>query len=272
MKRAMKWMAACALLCATVSWASADVIATWDYSTTAVYEPGEEYPNTYLNLNHVQNGVSVTDWTNVRPGGGTEPQYSDQGHTYTEATSNYYYQSGAYGWEALDAFDSSFDYLNMSVTALSGYTLTLSSLDYNEIWAQWEGTVSTYRLGYSLDNGQSWTYSSERQVGFNEMSAEYWLGQNTMRTWDFDADVTLNSGETMLFALWAYGETNIAGGPTEVGNDGSIGSIIYVSEQGNNGAEYQLNGSAVPEPSTYAMIGVGLAMLLWRMRRREVSA
>jgi hypothetical protein len=56
---------------------------------------------------------------------------------------------------------------------------------------------------------------------------------------------------------------------TGLSGDGTI----YITKLGGSGSAVALNGfEVIPEPSTWALIGIGSAFVLWRTRRRNTAA
>lgn len=271
------FIAVSAMLCVSASTASADVIAAWNYGGTATYIVEEDFLEWHEDpVQHTTNGVTVTDWTNERPpvGEAFRLHYSNNGYHplyefNSETVTGYYFTTAASYWNS--TFEPDLKYLSLTVTALPGQTVTLTSLNYNSLWAEIELAPPTYRLGYSLNDGVTWTYSSERQVILNAEADDYghyltnYAGESTMDTWDFDNDVTLTEGSTIVFGLWAYGPLNFGGG-------GNVsGDVYYVSEQGGEStSEFVLNGTllSVPEPSSSLLLLLGCSAWIAKQTRR----
>jgi len=152
-------------------------------------------------------------------------------------------------WNLSNTFNENEKYITFSLTPVSGFQITATSLSYAINGTT--RTPNTSRWGYKIGSGSFVTQPT------------FTLGTTTptLSSWNFDDFTTT---ETIEFRFWTYGDVDVsATAPT------NAGAARITSITGN---DLVLNGSvtAVPEPSTIAFLGfasVGLCFFLWRRRR-----
>ncbi len=159
----------------------------------------------------------------------------------------------AYNWAAgSNTFNTYYPYAGFTVSVDSGYVLKLNSFQYAQAWTSDSSAPSIGIWGYRIDGG-SWVIQSA--------PSEILRGApSTLTTWNFGQ--TLNVSQSIEFAFWAYGTTSPCGGL-------SYGSDLRVLSNITGSNELVLNGSvvqAVPEPLSVALIALGFALLIWRVR------
>lgn len=141
--------------------------------------------------------------------------------------------------------------VTFDVSVDDGYKMTLTSFRF---YANRSGGASPARptvgaYGYRVDNGD----------GFGEWTLyNFALGAaGTNYMWTFDAPVVVTG--TIQFGFWAAGGTQAGGIASPTGNGGT-GDDMYALG----------TVEAIPEPSTYALIGLG-AIAIWAFKRRQKS-
>jgi PEP-CTERM motif-containing protein len=151
-------------------------------------------------------------------------------------------------WNITATLATNDNYLTFTVNAAAGYTLNMTSLSYAMNGSN--TAPGNDQWGFSSDGGATWTMEPTFNVHNPQVSS--------LSNWDF-ADVSVTSVE---FRFWAYGTNSIAGGTSSIGGTTRINNIA--------GNDLILNGTvtAVPEPSTLSMIGLGLFGMLAFARRR----
>jgi hypothetical protein len=130
-----------------------------------------------------------------------------------------------------------------------------NTLTVNSIYGNFVGTGSfftttgvTVAYGYSLNGGTSFTQMSSFNLGA--------AGNSTYTITGTEA-TNLTDVSSVIFRMYASGNTTSGGfGLGSAATPGTIGLSV--------------SGSVVPEPSTWALIGLGGAFILWRIRRRRV--
>jgi hypothetical protein len=152
-------------------------------------------------------------------------------------------------WTLTNTFDESNKYISFSLTPSPGYQFTSSNISYAI-----NGTntaPNTGRWGYKIGSG-----SFILQDTFSLGSAT-----PSLATWSFTEFTTT---ETVEFRFWSFSATSINGGASASG-----GAVRIFNISGN---DLVLNGSVtvVPEPTTWALIGLGTVFVLWRIRRKRV--
>jgi hypothetical protein len=147
-------------------------------------------------------------------------------------------------WNTTNTFNASDDYINFTITPDAGYQVTYTSLQFAMNGSN--TAPSQGRWGYSINGG---TFTTFDFTLTNSASSN---------TWDF-ADFTTSL--PVEFRFWAYGTTAINGGTSAAG-----GTVRIANVSGN---DLVLNGSvaAIPEPSTYALIALGLGALYFLRRK-----
>jgi hypothetical protein len=167
-----------------------------------------------------------------------------------QATANNSFNSNT--WNITSTFDEADKYISFTLAPLTGYEMTLTSLQY--VVNGSNTGPGTGRWGYSV-NGGSFVLQDAFNLTFALPSS---LGE-----WDFNDFTTDQSVE---FRFWAFGSTAINSGST-VGNAGAV-RVANIA-----GNDLVLNGSVsvIPEPSTVGLLGLaalGLATHVLRRRRR----
>ncbi|MBP7828891.1 MAG: hypothetical protein KA248_03120 [Kiritimatiellae bacterium] len=157
---------------------------------------------------------------------------------------------GGNGWNITDTFAEGDDYMSFSLTADSGYGLTLTDLTWSRINASSTGP-SNGRWGYRIGAG-AWTYQSDFGVTV----------ANASGSWDF-ADIE-NTTSTVEFRFWAYG----ASGASGTTSSAATGSVTYRNSVA--GDDLILNGSVavIPEPGVLALMAFGGLAIVRFARRR----
>jgi hypothetical protein len=151
-------------------------------------------------------------------------------------------------WDLTAALATNTNYITFTATAAAGYQLNLTSLDYV---MNGSGTApGTDQWGFSTDSGATWIM----ETPFNMLNA----APTSSSSWNF-TDVSASS---VQFRFWAYGTTSINGGVPAAGGTTRIANIT--------GNDLVLNGTvtAIPEPSTLTLIGLGFVGMLAFARRR----
>ena len=151
-------------------------------------------------------------------------------------------------WNITASLSTNDFYITFTVSAAAGYQLNMTSLDYAMNGSN--TAPGTDQWGFSTDGGATWTMEDPFHVHNPQVSS--------VSNWDF-ADVSATS---VQFRFWAYGTTSISGGTSSIGGTTRINNI--------SGNDLVLNGtvSAIPEPSTLSLIGLGIVGMLAFSRRR----
>jgi len=150
----------------------------------------------------------------------------------------------------IGAFNQATNFIAFTIAPTSGNQLNLTNLQYAMNGSN--TAPQTGRWGYSLDGGTNFTL----QTTFNQLTP----APVALTTWDFTDFTTTN---TVQFRYWSFGAVSINGGTSAVGGSTRITNI--------SGNDLVLNGSvtAIPEPTTWALIGLGSAFMLWNVRRKR---
>ncbi len=144
------------------------------------------------------------------------------------------------------------DYAGFTVTADPGFQMTLT--DFQMSTAVSAGVVTAFKWGYRVNDGSGfgdWTYDQTYSLGDPGFG---YIGVENEKTWDF-ADFSTTG--TVEFGLFASAS-------------GAGSAQILVSQP----SHMFLNGSvsAVPEPSTYALIAIAGTAALILARRRKANS
>jgi hypothetical protein len=152
------------------------------------------------------------------------------------------------GWNLTDTFSESDDYVTFTLQPTSGNQLTLTSLDFKINGSG--SNPNNGRWGYSIGGG-----SFVLQPTFTISTTL------ALATWDF-ADFTTT--QSVEFRFWSFGAGNSSGG----GASASTGTVRVPGNTAGN--DLVLNGTvtAIPEPGTFALLGLG-ALGLWMFGRRR---
>jgi len=145
------------------------------------------------------------------------------------------------------------NYAGFTVTADPGFQMTLT--DFQMSTAVSAGIVTAFKWGYRVDDGggfSDWTFDQTYSLGDPGFA---YIGLENAKTWDF-ADFSTTG--TVEFGLFASAST-----------EGSTAQVLVSQPQ-----DMFLNGSvsAVPEPSTYALIAIAGTAALILTRRRKANS
>jgi hypothetical protein len=183
--------------------------------------------------------------TTIAPNLSTAPGLNTLSRTTVNGTSaNNSFNSN--NWNT-GAFDQNTNYISFTIQPNSGFSVTLTSLDY-----AMNGSNTAPRAGmwgYSIAGG-SFVFQSQ----FSLLNA----APASLSTWDF-SDFTTN--QQVEFRFWAFGTT-----PIGTGSASSTGGTVRIANIA--GDDLILNGSVIPEPATVALLGVGLLGVVSFVRRR----
>lgn len=173
-------------------------------------------------------------------------QLSRVGVVYSSAANSY----NSNTWNLTDTFNTNNSYITFSLTPVTGYEMTLTTLQYAINGSN--TAPGTGRWGYSIDGG-----AFVLQDPFNLLNP----APSGLSTWDF---VDFTTAGTVEFRFWAYGAASITNGTSMTGGTIRISNI--------SGNDLVLNGSVtlIPEPTSLAFLGLsGLAFAGYLVRRRK---
>ena len=155
------------------------------------------------------------------------------------------------GWNTTNTRNDSADYITFTLQPISGNQMSLTTLQY--VISGSNTAPGTGQWGYSIGGG-TFTYQAPFSIATTASSA----------TWNFTDFTTTQAVE---FRFWAYGTTAV----NSANPSTSAGTVRITNIAGN---DLVLNGSTalVPEPSTYAMMGLGAALLVGIQRFRRKSS
>jgi len=229
-KSLMKKLLLTVLAMGLVATAQAQILLSWDVQGTG----------TLNNTGYLQNSTA-TGITSTTGLGRTTVAWSSAGNSFSSNT-----------WNLTNTFNEATNYINFSFTVDSGYAGTITSLSYAMNGSN--TAPATQVWGYRINSG-AFVLSSDLPITNPAVSS--------LATWDF-SDAGITAGDTVEFRFWAYGTTSINGGTSAVGGTTRIANIT--------GNDLVLNGSVslIPEPSTYALLGLGFAALV-ALRRRAIK-
>ncbi len=157
------------------------------------------------------------------------------------------------GWDVSPVIDvNSTKNVTFDVSVDQGYQMTLTSFHFmaNRTGGSGPTRLTQGAYGYRVDNGDGFGTWTLYNFALGAAGSSY--------DWTFDAPVAVTG--TIQFGFWAAGATQAGGIASPTGN-GRTGDDMYA----------QGTISAIPEPSTYALIGLG-GMALWAFKRRQKSS
>lgn len=196
----------------------------------------------------VQAATIITQWTfegeTLTPSTGTGTATLGTGSS----------ESFPAGWGSTDAWSSAGWAVN------EYFQFQISTTGYEDITVGWQQTGSdsgpaNFALQYST-NGSSWT-----QFGAYNVTNDGWNGTLTpaasVKSFDLSGVSTIEDAATVYFRLVNLSTDSIGGG-TVVGAGNSRIDNFTIS-----GTEI----AAIPEPSLFALVGLGMTGVLLRRRR-----
>jgi len=140
-------------------------------------------------------------------------------------------------------------YHSFTLTPSSGFELNISGVTYN---ADASSTTSTFN--FNLLSSVTGFTSSDSLGSFSVIN-----GGNASGTINLSGNSALQGVDsTIEFRIY-------------VSRSAGSGTASYYADDGVNSGLFSINGSvaAVPEPSTWALIGLGSAFMLWNLRRKR---
>ncbi len=163
----------------------------------------------------------------------------------------------AYNWGAgSDTFSTSSPYASFMISVNAGYALTLNSFQYVQAWSSDSSAPGLGIWGYRI-NGGEWVMQSSPYSILR-------MAPSTLTTWSFSQPLAVS--QNIEFAFWAYGLNSPSGG-TSYGCDLRVLTNTTGNELVLNGAVAQVT----PEPASVALMVLGSAVLIWRVRRKPVG-
>lgn len=214
------------------------------------------YTGTFIGLNQ---GTGFNAWTGSGTGGGG----NYIGGSGLSASSWAIYAGGQSGnsYQATRPFSSAMN-VGDTFSVQLGYTGVTSG---GEIGLNlFSG--SSFRLGFKFQGGGSnWLLNDG---GSDFSSTLSWAGGNPGTTINFSFIRNAGNGYGLNISQGAQSFVNSS--MTASSGVMSIDSVqFYTSAQGSGENVGFNNLSVVPEPSTYALLGLGAAFGLWQIRRRK---
>ena len=223
-------------------------LISWDVSTIEL-DVGYSAPYTVAGT-----AAANVDGGNLTLGSGVNP---------TTSAAQYGFKVGGGNEQTtLAGAISNNHYIQFTVTAATGYILNLSSLDFN---GETSGTGSDDIAVLTSVDG----FTSGNQIASL-------TGRHVVATGDFDTDA---SGFGSVISLSASKYQNLSSITFRIygWNTTSGSGTTYIRNLGGTDADLTINGttavSAVPEPSTYALIfgAATLGFVIYRRRSKRVS-
>jgi hypothetical protein len=190
-----------------------------------------------------------------------------------------YIDSVSGGFGNTTSFNDQQDPLRSAISGASGGTTgmdanTRSILQFNT------GFNADYAIALNSEYGGLWQLAAggNNSLVFNSGVNLTPTGTQTNTSYGFNTNVSniglsANSGESFKFVATYLNAGN------SFRSDEAIGFNIAGDNPGNGGignyptttATSESTFTTIPEPSTYALIALGAAFLLWRVRRRVTS-
>lgn len=210
----------------------------------------------------------ITSWNFFGQNATTNPTTSDpylttanltssslsRGANATASTANNSFRTTGFKNEGISITNT--DYFEFSLTPAVGYTASVVSLNANMA-----GTASFYaspgasnQFAYST-NGADFTLIGTPTV----VTAQGYLG--AIDTSAVAALQNFTEATTVTFRFYASGNTTTGGWGFTSGNATSAADGLIVTG----------TVDVIPEPSTWALIGLGSAFVLWRIRRKVAT-
>ena len=151
------------------------------------------------------------------------------------------------------SLDGNDRYFEFTLQSAPEYNFTVNSIfgNFNGTPAFFTTTGVTVAYAYSLNGGTSFTQMSSFSLGA--------AGNSTYTITGADA-TALTNVSNVVFRMYASGNTTTGGfGLQSAASPGTTGLSVTGSVD------------VVPEPSTWALIGLGTAFVLWRIRRKVAT-
>jgi hypothetical protein len=206
------------------------------------------YADTLLNWNLSSAPDSPVTYNSTTTADGLEISTLSRGSGASASTGGASFRTQGFKNDGISLSNS--DYFEWGVTAAAGYEFSLSS-----IGATFKGT-STYapasvNFAYSLDGGSTFTFVTDTPI-----SVGSGLGgsSGTSISVDLSGISDLQGVDSVIFKFFASGST-------ATGGFGFYGSNALTI----NG----VTALAIPEPSTYALLGAGAGILILAQLRRK---
>jgi hypothetical protein len=143
-------------------------------------------------------------------------------------------------------------YHSFTLTPTAGYQLNITGVSYNA-----DASSGTSTFNFDLLSSATGFTSSDSLGTFSVINSA--AASGTINT----------SANTSLQGITSTVELRIY-----VSRSAGNGTAAYYADDGVNGGLFSVDGTvtAIPEPGTWALIGLGSAVVLWRMRRRNTTA
>lgn len=146
------------------------------------------------------------------------------------------------------------DYFQFSLTPDSGYSVNLTSLTVD--WGGQAGSLNSFTFNYGLTSSVDGHTASD-VIGIGSRAVSGTPATFGPQSLSLSAAKFQGLSAPVTFRLYFYA-TDIVG--TDSWN--KIGRVDNIT----------LNGAVIPEPSTYALFGIGLGALMILRRRRKLSS
>lgn len=218
------------LAAATLAGAQAQVVLTWNFADdNAVVDSG-----TPVNFSVSALTIGNSLGTVADPVNSTSASGSYTGATGTGNIGN------AYRIGALNTGTSGSGYIEFTLTPIAGYTIKLTNFDFGV------RSTSTGPQAFALRSSQD-SYATDLFTGTISNNSAWTLKDNSVNF------TSSTDGAAVTFRLYGYNGTGSPGSNTENGRFDDITMTV----------------EAVPEPQTWALMGIGGAFMLWNLRRRR---